>query len=190
MQPPHTHCPSRHSHCTATVGLLQAVALGAHYLVDAYCGSGLFGLSCARSFKAMAGIEVSAGSIAWAEQNADANGIENATFHLGSAEAIFSKVEWPGADTVVVIDPPRKGCSPDFLAQLRAFGPCGVVYVSCNPATQMRDLVELRAAGYELTNVQPFDLFPQTRHLECVITCRKVGGGDDPVRGSEAEEQS
>jgi 23S rRNA (uracil1939-C5)-methyltransferase/tRNA (uracil-5-)-methyltransferase len=77
------------------------------------------------------------------------------------------------ADTVVVIDPPRKGCDESFLNQLFAYGPRAVVYVSCDPATQMRDLRHFLAAGYALTAVQPFDLFPQTRHLECVITLRR-----------------
>jgi 23S rRNA (uracil1939-C5)-methyltransferase/tRNA (uracil-5-)-methyltransferase len=73
----------------------------------------------------------------------------------------------------VVIDPPRKGCDESFLQQLFTFGPATVVYVSCDPATQMRDLRHFLAAGYALTAVQPFDLFPQTRHLECVITLRR-----------------
>ena len=70
----------------------------------------------------------------------------------------------------MIIDPPRKGCDELFLTQLFAYGPRAVVYVSCDPATQMRDLKGFLAAGYALTAVQPFDLFPQTRHLECVIT--------------------
>ena len=73
----------------------------------------------------------------------------------------------------VVIDPPRKGCSMEFLTQLFAFGPGKVVYVSCNPATQIRDLAEFDKAGYAVTAVQPFDLFPQTKHLECVVTLKK-----------------
>jgi 23S rRNA (uracil1939-C5)-methyltransferase/tRNA (uracil-5-)-methyltransferase len=71
---------------------------------------------------------------------------------------------------VVLIDPPRAGCSREFLEQLFAFGPKAVVYVSCNPATQMRDLVLFHEAGFKLHKVQPFDLFPQTKHLECVMT--------------------
>ena len=66
--------------------------------------------------------------------------------------------------------PLRAGCSREFLQQLFTFGPKAVVYVSCNPATQMRDLVHFTTAGYRLTAVQPFDLFPHTRHLECVMT--------------------
>jgi len=148
----------------------QAAASGARFLVDAYCGSGLFALTAAPAFERVAGIEISESSIAFARENAAANGIGNATFQAGDAAAIFAGLTFPATDTAVVIDPPRKGCDANFLAQLFAFGPRAVVYVSCDPATQMRDLKEFLAAGYELTAAQPFDLFPQTRHLECVLT--------------------
>ncbi len=151
----------------------QAAAGGARFLVDAYCGSGLFALACAPAFERVVGVEVSESSVRFARENATANGIANATFQAGDASAIFSGLTFPAADTVVVIDPPRKGCDESFLAQLFAFGPRAVVYVSCDPATQMRDLKQFLAAGYALTAVQPFDLFPQTRHLECVITLRR-----------------
>jgi tRNA/tmRNA/rRNA uracil-C5-methylase (TrmA/RlmC/RlmD family) len=151
----------------------QAGGSGAKFLVDAYCGSGLFALSCAPAFQQVAGIELSATSIKFATENAAANGITNATFKAGDAAQIFAGLEFPPADTAVVIDPPRKGCDEQFLNQLFAFGPRAVVYVSCDPATQMRDLKGFLAAGYRLTAVQPFDLFPQTRHLECVITLVK-----------------
>ena len=160
----------------------EALRGGARFLVDAYCGSGLFALSCARSFDQVTGIEVSEGSIAWARENANLNRIGNARFHLGSAENIFVEIDHPPAQTAVVIDPPRKGCSPEFLDQLFAFGPASVVYVSCDPATQMRDLVRFRESGYRVELVQPFDLFPQTRHLECVVTLARtaVNWADSP----------
>ena len=148
----------------------QAAGGGAKFLVDAYCGSGLFALSCASAFEKVAGIELSETSIKFAAENAAANGIANATFRAGDAAQIFAGLDFPPADTAVVIDPPRRGCDESFLRQLFAFGPRAVVYVSCDPATQMRDLKGFLAAGYRLTAVQPFDLFPQTRHLECVIT--------------------
>ena len=148
----------------------QAAASGARFLVDAYCGSGLFALSAASAFERVAGIEISESSVRFARENAAANGITNAMFQAGDAAKIFSGLEFPAADTVVIIDPPRKGCDESFLGQLFAFGPRAVVYVSCDPATQMRDLTHFLAAGYTLTAAQPFDLFPQTRHLECVIT--------------------
>lgn len=151
----------------------QAAASGARFLVDAYCGSGLFALACAPAFEKVAGIELSESSIKFARENAAANGIANTVFQAGDAAQIFAGLSFLPAETAVVIDPPRKGCDESFLAQLLAFGPRAVVYVSCDPATQMRDLQGFLAHGYALTAVQPFDLFPQTRHLECVITLRK-----------------
>lgn len=151
----------------------RAAASGARYLVDAYCGSGLFALSAAAAFEQVVGVEISATSVAFARENAAANGITNARFEAGDASRIFAGLTCPAAETVVVIDPPRKGCDELFLSQLFSYGPRAVVYVSCDPATQMRDLRAFIAAGYELEAVQPFDLFPQTRHLECIVTLRK-----------------
>ncbi len=148
----------------------EAAASGARFLADCYCGSGLFALGAAGGFERVAGIEISESSVDFARQNAAANGISKATFIAGDAANLFAGLDFPAADTVVVIDPPRKGCDESFLRQLFAFRPRAVVYVSCDPATQMRDLRHFTAAGYALRRVQPFDLFPQTRHLECVIT--------------------
>ena len=143
--------------------------------MDAYCGSGLFALAAARAFERVAGVEVSESSVAFARENASANGIANASFLAGDASSIFSGLGFPAGDTAVVIDPPRKGCDEAFLRQLFAFGPRAVIYVSCDPATQMRDLKVFLAEGYVAQAVQPFDLFPQTRHLECVITLARPG---------------
>lgn len=148
----------------------QAAAGGARFLVDAYCGSGLFALTLAKHFEKVAGVEVSETSCEWARKNAKSNQIENATFLTASAEDIFANISFPSAETTVVIDPPRKGCTPEFIDQLVKFGPSRVVYVSCDPATQVRDLKLLGSGGYQLLDVQPFDLFPHTRHLECVMT--------------------
>jgi tRNA/tmRNA/rRNA uracil-C5-methylase (TrmA/RlmC/RlmD family) len=148
----------------------EAAAGGLPRLADAYCGSGLFALTAARAFQEVAGIEVSASAVERARANARRNGIENARFETGDASALFAGLDWPGAGCAVIIDPPRRGTDAAFLAQLFAFAPRRVVYVSCNPATQMRDLQAFLAAGYQLRRVQPFDLFPQTKHLECVMT--------------------
>lgn len=148
----------------------RAAQEGARFLVDAYCGSGLFALTAARAFERVIGVEVSEAAIRWARENAATNRVANATFCAGDAASIFAQVDFAPADTAVVIDPPRKGSDGAFLTQLTRFGPRTIVYVSCNPATQMRDLTMLVGAGYALRDVQPFDLFPQTRHLECVIT--------------------
>ncbi|WP_345781747.1 class I SAM-dependent RNA methyltransferase [Synoicihabitans lomoniglobus] len=151
----------------------QAAASGARHLVDAYCGSGLFALTAASAFEQVQGIEISESSVRFATENAAANDITNATFQAGDASAIFAGLTFPADDTVIIIDPPRKGCDEVFLNQLFDYGPKAVIYVSCDPATQMRDLVHFKTAGYTLTDVQPFDLFPQTRHLECVVTLRR-----------------
>ena len=153
----------------------QAAGSGARFLVDAYCGSGLFALTAASAFERVAGIEISESSVRFARENAAANGIGNAVFTAGDAGALFAGLDpaFVAADTAVIIDPPRKGCDESFLTQLFAFGPRSVVYVSCDPATQMRDLQRFLAAGYQLRAAQPFDLFPQTRHLECVLTLQR-----------------
>lgn len=151
----------------------EATTGGQEFLVDAYCGSGLFALSLASRFKKVLGVEVSETSADWARSNARTNGIEHACFLAADAGAIFEQVDFPGDKTAVVIDPPRKGCDLNFLNQLFAFNPAKVVYVSCNPSTQIRDLAEFDKAGYKVCSVQPFDLFPQTKHLECVVTLSK-----------------
>lgn len=140
------------------------------YLIDAYCGSGLFALCLASQFERVAGVEVSEAAVDWARRNAEKNHIDNATFLAADAEAIFRDIPFPADKTTVVIDPPRKGCTPEFLAQLIAFGARRVVYVSCDPATQVRDLAILTQARFSLKAVQPFDLFPHTRHVENIMT--------------------
>lgn len=143
---------------------------GHDYLVDAYCGSGLFSLSLAKHFKQVKGVEISVTATDWAKQNARLNKIENTDFIAASAEAIFKDIDFPARETTILIDPPRAGCSQDFLHQLFQYAPRKVVYISCDPATQMRDLKFFMENNYSITDVQPFDLFPQTKHLECIIT--------------------
>ncbi|MEZ5326195.1 MAG: class I SAM-dependent RNA methyltransferase [Verrucomicrobiales bacterium] len=152
----------------------QARESGARFLVDAYCGSGLFCLTAARHFEKVVGIEISESAIEWAVKNAERNGIDNCQLQAGSAEKIFADLTFPAEETAVVIDPPRKGCDAAFIEQLVSYSPHTIVYVSCNPATQIRDLQPLRDAGYKVTTVQPFDLFPQTTHLECVATLQRI----------------
>src|SRR5690606_38473614 len=147
---------------------------GCRFLVDAYCGSGLFCLTASGRFAAAAGVEVSVASITWARENAELNGIGNCEFRAGDASTIFEGIEFPAEETAVIIDPPRRGSDERFLGQLFGFGPKRVVYVSCNPATQIRDLKLFLENGYVLESVQPFDLFPQTKHLECVATLGKL----------------
>jgi len=145
-----------------------AASDGAKALVDTYCGSGLFALAAATRFEQVTGVEVSPGAVAAARENATRNHIGNARFVTADAARIFSEFDGPGGAAAVIIDPPRKGCGQPFLEQLIAFGPRTVVYVSCNPEAMARDLGHLMRAGYVVRALQPFDMFPQTRHIECV----------------------
>ena len=144
------------------------------FLVDAYCGSGLFAVCLADAFESVAGVEVNEACADWARRNAETNKLENVTFLGASAEEIFKDISFPSGRSAVIIDPPRKGSSLEFLSQLIAFGPRRVVYVSCNPATQARDLKPLTEGGYKVVEVQPFDLFPHTKHLECVVVLERA----------------
>lgn len=153
--------------------LEQAADSETDYLIDAYCGVGMFALAGASRFKQVAGVEVNAAATRWANANIALNRINNVEFIVGKAEAIFAEIDFPGDRTAMIIDPPRAGCDQAFLDQLIAFGPRRLVYVSCGPDTQARDLKILLAANYQLERIQPFDLFPQTRHIESVATLRK-----------------
>lgn len=157
----------------------HASAGTARYLVDAYCGVGVFSLAAAKRFERSMGIEISARAVQLAQANARLNRIQNCDFLIGKAESLFAEVDFPGAESAVVIDPPRAGCDVAFIEQLLTFAPQRIVYVSCDPATQARDLVHLTAGGYRIAHIQPFDLFPQTRHIENVVTLVRSGGSEE-----------
>ena len=158
------------------------------YFIDCYCGSGLFALSAAAKFDVCVGIEVNSKAIEEATHNADLNQIKNCKFIAASAEALFMTrytisldgredqvvQDFPRGNTVVVLDPPRKGCSGSFLKQLFEYSPQRIVYMSCGPDTQARDakgIVEI--GGYDIVSIQPYDLFPQTKHIECLMVFEK-----------------
>ena len=143
---------------------------GAKFLADTYCGVGIFAIASARKFEKVAGIEVSELAIKCAKKNAEINGIKNCEFYSGKSENIFEEAakRFDGKDTAVIIDPPRAGCDESFLRQLERFSPSRIVYVSCAPDTQARDLKFL--SKYRVEKILPFDLFPHTRHIESVAT--------------------
>lgn len=148
------------------------------HFIDCYCGSGLFCLSASKLFDVCVGIEVNQKAIEEAQDTAQLNNLQNCEFVAASAEAIFESdqavQDFPRDQTVVVVDPPRKGCSPEFLQQLCNYAPQRVVYMSCDPSTQARDAKVLVSNGYEITSALPFDLFPQTRHIESLVIFERV----------------
>lgn len=142
------------------------------FLIDAYCGSGLFGISAAPHFKKVTGIEISREGFLGAQANAKLNRLTNTEFILGDASSIFESIDPTQKPCTLIIDPPRKGCDQNFLTQALEFAPNFIVYISCDPATQARDTKVLVEGGYSILDIQPFDLFPHTRHIESVMTLK------------------
>lgn len=140
---------------------------GTETLLDAYCGIGTLTLPLAKQVKQAIGIEIHKESVLQAEQNAELNHISNATFQVGTVEALLPQLTVQ--PDIVLLDPPRKGCDPVVVKALRQLQPDRIVYVSCNSSTLARDLQQLcQDQTYTLTRVQPVDFFPQTAHVESV----------------------
>ena len=133
-------------------------------LLDAYTGVGTFAILLAPSVKRVIAIEESSAAVADAKQNAGES--QNIEFVLGRTEDVLRNL--PVKPDVVVLDPPRAGCQPRALESLIEMAPSRVAYVSCDAETLGRDLKILCAGGYQLDEVAPLDMFPQTHHVECV----------------------
>ena len=151
-------------------------ASGARHLIDLYCGVGFFGIEAAGVVDSFVGVEYDKLAIAAARQNAASRKINNGEFVAAKVEEILPELlkKFSAEKTAVILDPPRKGCWPETLQLLRETKPAQVIYVSCHPATMARDLNILCADGvFELSRVQPLDMFPQTQHVECVADLRR-----------------
>ena len=147
----------------------------ASHLADLYCGVGFFGIELAGSIETFVGVEYDRRAIRAAEMNALSRKITNGRFIPARVEDVLPELleKMSAGETAVLIDPPRKGCGPEILKLLREIRPRQVIYVSCHPATMARDLNILSADGvFELSHVQPLDMFPQTQHVECVADIR------------------
>ena len=139
-------------------------------VLDLYCGAGTIGLSLAKRAKKIIGVEIIPDAIKDAKINAANNGIENAEFICMDAAAAAKELAARKLrPDVVIVDPPRKGCSSDLLSTIASdFSPERLVYVSCDSATLARDCAILRDYGYILTEYTPVDMFPSTAHIETV----------------------
>ena len=149
---------------------------GSKTVIDAYCGIGTISLAVAKHDKHVYGVEIVPAAIADAKQNAANNGIENATFVVGKAEEQFAKWQAEGLKPdVVIVDPPRKGLDAQLIEATGKMAPQQVIYVSCNPATLVRDLQRFAEQGYHVTKpIQPVDQFPQTTHVESVTVLERT----------------
>lgn len=143
---------------------------GKETVLDLYCGAGTIGLSMARKAKKIIGVEIVPEAIENARQNARDNGIENAEFLCGDASKAAAELKRRGErPDVVILDPPRKGCSPELIDTVTRFTPRRIVYVSCDPATLARDLKRFAELGYPPLEATPVDMFPATAHVETVV---------------------
>ena len=170
-----------HDACELLYGIAKEKAglTGGEILLDLYCGIGTIGLSMADRAGEIVGIEIVEAAVKCARENAARNGVENAYFYCGdasdakgllaNAERLHGSVE--GA--TVIMDPPRKGSTPELIEYLAARNFQKIVYVSCNPDTLARDCVLFRHLGYEIGAVTPVDMFPRTGHVESVVCLKR-----------------
>ena len=143
---------------------------GRQTVIDAYCGVGTIGIIASKGAKTVIAAEVNGDAVKNARENVRLNGIKNVEVIKADAGEFMADLAEDGKKIdVVFTDPPRAGCSRQFLASLVKLAPAKVIYVSCNPDTQARDLQYLTANGYKVDRIRPVDMFPFTRHIECVV---------------------
>ncbi|HEY8397051.1 MAG TPA: 23S rRNA (uracil(1939)-C(5))-methyltransferase RlmD [Flavihumibacter sp.] len=147
---------------------------GRETVYDLYCGTGSIGIFLSRQAGKIVGVEVIEDAIADAKENAALNNIQHASFFAGDVVDICDTAffETHGKPDVLITDPPRAGMHEKLVQKILEMGAPTVVYVSCNPSTQARDL-SLLDAGYAVTKVQPVDMFPHTHHIENVVQLKK-----------------
>lgn len=150
-------------------------------LMDAYCGSGTIGLCAAKDAQdrgvgiMLLGVERNPAGIADARRNAELNGLTRSAWFMAddATDYILDAVDNNERVDVLSIDPPRAGSTPEFLEAACALKPRRITYISCNPATQERDLHQLLDGGYRLLKITPVDMFPHTDHTETVAVLER-----------------
>lgn len=145
-------------------------------LLDLYCGAGMIGLSMARKVKEVIGVEIVPQSIEDAKCNAKKSKITNASFICADASEAAAKLLEEGKQPdVIILDPPRAGCDRALIETVVGMAPERVVYISCDVATQARDLKIFAELGYKTEKVQGIDMFPRTSHVETVALMSRAG---------------
>ncbi len=148
---------------------------GEETVLDLYCGTGTITLCLAKKAKKAIGVEIIPAAIEDAKENARRNGMENAEFFCADAGQAAQKFALEGtAPHVIVVDPPRKGLSPDVIQAMAQMSPKKIVYVSCDPATLSRDVKLLSEKGYALKSAEAVDMFPRCSHIETVCLLSKL----------------
>lgn len=148
---------------------------GNETVLDAYCGTGTIGIFASKNAKKVVGVELNPDAICDAKINAKLNNVGNIDFVCADAGKFMVEAADFGAEyDVVIMDPPRAGASLEFLRSLVTLAPKKIVYISCNPETQARDLSFLTRKGYKVRRIQPVDMFPHTEHVETVVSLSKI----------------
>ncbi len=143
-------------------------------VLDAYCGVGTIGIVAAKQAGEVVGVELNGDAVRDARVNARRNQLENIAFIQADAGEYMVELAGSGEKVdVVLMDPPRAGSDMPFLESLLTLSPSRVVYISCNPETQARDLRVLTKGGYRVTGIQPVDMFPHTTHIECIVALER-----------------
>ena len=148
---------------------------GKERVIDAYCGIGTIGIVASKGAGEVIGCELNADAVRDAKVNAKINNIDNISFICADAgEFMLSMKEQNEKCDVLFMDPPRAGSDKKFLSSAIHLAPENIVYISCNPETQQRDLYYLTKNGYKVKKIQPVDMFPYTNHVETVVLLCKA----------------
>ncbi len=148
---------------------------GSETVLDAYCGTGTIGIVAADKAKEVLAVELNPAAIRDARKNARMNHIGNITFAAADSRDYAKALAQDGKTVdAAFIDPPRAGCTASFLKALARLSPERIVYISCNPETQARDIRQLGRLGYRAETCHPFDMFPHTNHVETVVLMSRV----------------
>ena len=155
--------------------LEYAQLTGKETVIDAYCGTGTISLYLAQKARKVYGVEIVSPAIKDAEKNARENNVRNAEFIVGDCTKVMPRLYKQGVrPDVVVVDPPRAGCTEAVLQTFASMQPKRIVYVSCNPATLARDIEIMAKLGYKAKKVQPVDMFSHSSHVESVALINRV----------------
>ncbi|MCM1105016.1 MAG: 23S rRNA (uracil(1939)-C(5))-methyltransferase RlmD [Clostridium sp.] len=148
---------------------------GKRRVLDAYCGTGTIGIIAAKQAGEVIGVELNRDAVKDAAANAKRNQVSNIRFYQADAGELMTQMAKSGEKAdVVILDPPRSGSTEAFIKAVRKLSPPRVVYISCNPETLARDLQVFRGNGYRAKEAFPYDMFPFTGHVECVVLMTKV----------------
>ena len=160
---------------TATLIYEKARALAAEekgVVFDLYSGTGTIGQVLAKAAKKVVGIEIVESAVEDANRSAERNGIDNVRFIAGDVLEMIDTID--ETCDLLVVDPPRDGIHPKAIDKLAALGAGRILYISCNPVTQVRDIEILEAKGYKVEHLEAVDQFPRTAHVECIALIQRV----------------